>query len=179
MSTTTTDAVRAPLPVTALLALASAAFITVLTEALPAGLLPHMACSLAVPEAWAGQTVTAYAIGSLAAAIPLTSVTQGLRRRPLLLAALAGFVVAHTVSMVSGSFFVTMVARCGGRGGRPVVGTVGGLRSSPSARGAEAPCHCHRHGRDAPGAVTWRARRDVPGAVGRLAPVLWHDERGE
>ncbi|MEC5344986.1 MFS transporter [Brenneria populi] len=99
------------LPWASLLALAMAAFITILTEALPAGLLPQMAQGLAVSEAWVGQTVTIYAIGSLVAAIPLTAVTQGVRRRPLLLAAILGFVVANTVTMFSGSYALTMAAR--------------------------------------------------------------------
>lgn len=99
------------LPLASLLSLAMAAFITILTEALPAGLLPQMAQSLAVSEAWVGQTVTIYAIGSLMAAIPLTAATQGLRRRPLLLAALAGFVLANTVTTLSTSFVLTMTAR--------------------------------------------------------------------
>lgn len=100
------------LPLASLLALAMAAFITILTEALPAGLLPQMALGLAVSEAWVGQTVTIYAIGSLVAAIPLTAATQGVRRRPLLLAAIAGFLVANTVTSLSGSYALTMVARC-------------------------------------------------------------------
>lgn len=99
------------LPLASLLALAMAAFITILTEALPAGLLPHMAQGLAVSEAWIGQTVTIYALGSLIAAIPLTSATQGVRRRPLLLAAVAGFVVANTVTAFSNNYALTMVAR--------------------------------------------------------------------
>ncbi|WP_232100061.1 MFS transporter [Lonsdalea populi] len=99
------------LPLASLLALAMAAFITILTEALPAGLLPQMAQGLAISEAWVGQTVTIYAIGSLVAAIPLTAATQGVRRRPLLLAAIAGFVVANTVTTFSGSYALTMVAR--------------------------------------------------------------------
>ncbi|MGA1860864.1 MFS transporter [Azospirillum sp. 11R-A] len=99
------------LPLAALLALAMAAFLTILTEALPAGLLPQMAQGLAVSESWVGQTVTIYAIGSLVAAIPLTAATQGIRRRPLLLAAIAGFVVANTVTTLSTGFALTMVAR--------------------------------------------------------------------
>jgi len=99
------------LPLASLLALAMAAFITILTEALPAGLLPQMAQGLAVSEAWVGQTVTIYAIGSLVAAIPLTIATQGVRRRPLLLAAIVGFVVANTVTALSASYLLTMVAR--------------------------------------------------------------------
>ncbi|NIJ78656.1 putative MFS family arabinose efflux permease [Xanthomonas campestris] len=99
------------LPLASLLALAMAAFITILTEALPAGLLPQMANGLRVSEAWVGQTVTIYAIGSLMAAIPLTVATQGVARRPLLLAAIAGFAIANTVTTVSTSYALTMLAR--------------------------------------------------------------------
>jgi predicted MFS family arabinose efflux permease len=99
------------LPLASLLTMAMAAFITILTEALPAGLLPQMAQGLGVSEAWVGQTVTLYAIGSLVAAIPLTAMTQGMRRRPLLLAAIAGFAVANTATMLSSSYALTMVAR--------------------------------------------------------------------
>ncbi|WP_207886916.1 MFS transporter [Pseudomonas sp. 30_B] len=99
------------MPIASLLALATAAFVTILTEALPAGLLPRMAQGLAVSEAWVGQTVTVYAIGSLVAAIPLTAATRGVRRRPLLLVAIAGFVIANTVTTLSGSYALTMVAR--------------------------------------------------------------------
>lgn len=100
-----------PMPIASLLALAMAAFITILTEALPAGLLPQMAQGLAVSEAWVGQTVTVYAIGSLVAAIPLTAATQGVRRRPLLLAAITGFAIANLVTTLSASYALTIVAR--------------------------------------------------------------------
>ncbi|CAD0312921.1 MFS transporter [Xanthomonas hortorum pv. cynarae] len=99
------------LPLAPLLALAMAAFITILTEALPAGLLPQMANGLAVSEAWVGQTVTIYALGSLLAAIPLTIATQGIARRPLLLAAIAGFAIANTITTLSSSYALTMVVR--------------------------------------------------------------------
>jgi predicted MFS family arabinose efflux permease len=99
------------MPLGALLALSMAAFITILTEALPAGLLPQMAQGLAVSEAWVGQTVTLYAIGSLVAAIPLTAATQGMRRRPLLLATIAGFAIANTVTALSADFALIMLAR--------------------------------------------------------------------
>ncbi|QKH34048.1 MFS transporter [Achromobacter pestifer] len=99
------------LPLGALLALAMAGFITILTEALPAGLLPQMAQGLAVSQARIGQTVTIYAIGSLVAAIPLVAATRGVRRRPLLLAAIAGFVLANTVTALSSSYVLTLAAR--------------------------------------------------------------------
>nr|WP_054451328.1 MFS transporter [Achromobacter aegrifaciens] len=88
-----------------------AGFITILTEALPAGLLPQMAQGLTVSQASIGQTVTIYAIGSLVAAIPLVAATQGVRRRPLLLAAIAGFVLANTVTALSSGYVLTLAAR--------------------------------------------------------------------
>jgi hypothetical protein len=73
--------IRAPsddrLPVLGLLGLAAAGFLTILTEALPAGLLFQMSADLAVSEAMVGQLITAYALGSLIAAIPLTAATRG------------------------------------------------------------------------------------------------------
>lgn len=99
------------LPFAPLLALALAGFVTILTEALPAGLLPQISAGLNISEALAGQLVTVYAIGSLVAAIPLTSATQGLRRRPLLLAAIAGFAVANTITTFSDNYAVTIAAR--------------------------------------------------------------------
>lgn len=94
-----------------LLALSMAAFVTILTEALPAGLLPAIGQGLGVSEAGAGQLVTVYAIGSLMAAIPLTSMTQGLRRRPLLMTAIMGFLIANTVTALSTSYILTLLAR--------------------------------------------------------------------
>ncbi|SEI90221.1 MFS transporter [Achromobacter sp. NFACC18-2] len=101
----------ARLPIASLLALALAGFITILTEALPAGLLPQISAGLGISEAMAGQMVTVYAIGSLVAAIPLTAATQGVRRRRLLLAAIGGFVIANTVTTVSTRFEWIMAAR--------------------------------------------------------------------
>ncbi|AXY20965.1 MFS transporter [Komagataeibacter saccharivorans] len=99
------------LPLAGLLALATSGFITILTEALPAGLLPQMGSSLNVADAMVGQLVTLYAIGSLVAAIPLTSATQGWRRRRLLLLAIGGFAVVNTVTAVSTSYVLTLAAR--------------------------------------------------------------------
>lgn len=99
------------LPIAALLALALAGFITIVTEALPAGLLPQISAGMNISGALAGQFVTLYAVGSLVAAIPLITATQGMRRRPLLLLALAGFVVANTVTAFSVNYIITMAAR--------------------------------------------------------------------
>ncbi|MBO1907772.1 MFS transporter [Microvirga sp. 3-52] len=99
------------LPLLGLLALSTASFLTILTEALPAGLLPQIGADLGVSEAMAGQLITIYAIGSFLAAIPLTAATRTWRRRPLLLSAIAGFLLANTVTAVVDSYGVVLVAR--------------------------------------------------------------------
>ncbi|MFD9632040.1 MFS transporter [Streptomyces violascens] len=99
------------LPLFALLALATAVFITSLTETLPAGLLPAMSSDLHVSESATGQTVTIYAIGTALTAIPLTAATAAWRRKRLLLVSMAGFAVANTVTALSGNYSLTMVAR--------------------------------------------------------------------
>src|SRR4051794_7459334 len=89
------------LPVSGLLALAMTGFIAILTETLPAGLLPQISAGLGVSEALAGQTVTLYALGSLLAAIPLTVATRGWSRRSVLLTAIVGFLAFNTVTTLS------------------------------------------------------------------------------
>ncbi|MFJ9780239.1 MFS transporter [Amycolatopsis sp. NPDC101161] len=95
----------------ALLALTTAAFVTVLTEALPAGVLPGMSAGLGVGEPAAGQAVTIYALGTALTAIPLSAATATWPRKRLLLAGVAGFAVANTVTALSASYPLTMVAR--------------------------------------------------------------------
>ena len=105
------------LPVLGLLALATASFVSILTEALPAGLLPQISHDLDVSEAAAGQLVTIYAIASLIVAIPVTAMTQGFRRKPLLLAAIGGFAVGNVVTSISNDYALTLAARfCAGAG---------------------------------------------------------------
>lgn len=99
------------LPLGALLALATAGFITVMTEAMPAGLLPQMSSGLNVSQALIGQLVTLYAIGSILAAIPLTIATRGWRRRPLLLSAIGGFAIANSITALSELYWLTLIAR--------------------------------------------------------------------
>jgi len=102
---------RDTLPLSGLLALASAGFITILTEAMPAGLLPQIGEGLGVSPALVGQMVTVYALGSLLAAIPLTLLTRGWRRRPLLLLAIGGFALVNSVTALSSHYGLTLVAR--------------------------------------------------------------------
>lgn len=99
------------LPWSSLLSLAMAGFICILTETVPAGLLIDIGKGLEVSESLAGQLVTAYAIGSLLAAIPLTLVTQSWRRKPLLLLCIIGFLIFNTITAMSYNYVLTLIAR--------------------------------------------------------------------
>ncbi|MCL2894355.1 MFS transporter [Brenneria tiliae] len=99
------------LPLAGLLALAMAAFLTLLTEIMPAGMLSSIAQGLDVSESLAGQFITAYAAGALAAAIPVTKLTQGMRRRPLLLTAIFGFALVNLITAISASYSLSLVTR--------------------------------------------------------------------
>jgi predicted MFS family arabinose efflux permease len=116
-SSATNPLAPAGLPVLALLALATASLVSILTEALPAGVLPQISRDLDVSEAAAGQLVTMYAIASLIVAIPITAMTQGVRRKPLLLTAIGGFAIGNIVTSFSNDYALTLVARfCAGAG---------------------------------------------------------------
>ncbi|MBB3356983.1 MULTISPECIES: hypothetical protein [unclassified Novosphingobium] len=93
------------LPISGLLALATAAFIALLTEVMPAGLLSSIASGLHVSDSFAGQFITAYAAGAFLAAIPVTSLTQGVRRRSLLLVTIAGFAAVNAATALSSHTF--------------------------------------------------------------------------
>jgi predicted MFS family arabinose efflux permease len=99
------------LPLGALLALAMTGFICIVTETLPAGLLPEIGSGLGVSPSFAGQMVTVYALGSLLAAIPLTIATQSWRRRTVLLLTIVGFLVFNSVTALSSNYWLTLVAR--------------------------------------------------------------------
>ncbi|KXV46832.1 MFS transporter [Gluconobacter albidus] len=101
------------LPVAGLLALAMTGFICIMTETLPAGLLPQIGVSLHISPALAGQMVTSYALGSLSAAIPLTLATQRWRRRRVLLLAIIGFVIFNSITAVSTHYGLILMARYG------------------------------------------------------------------
>ncbi|MFS0906202.1 MFS transporter [Priestia aryabhattai] len=103
--------IPARLPWFALLALAMTGFICIFTETIPAGLLPLIGEGLHITKAMAGQLVTFYAIGSIVAAIPFAMFTAGLRRRPLLLVIVAGFLVFNTMTALSTSYALTLAAR--------------------------------------------------------------------
>ncbi len=108
---TTDEQQSGKLPLGALLALAMTGFICIVTETLPAGLLPEISSGLGVSASFAGQMVTVYALGSLLAAIPLTIATQSWRRRTVLLLTIVGFLVFNSVTALSSNYWLTLVAR--------------------------------------------------------------------
>ncbi|MHA3737761.1 MFS transporter [Pseudomonas sp. Eth.TT006] len=99
------------LPVGALLALAMTGFICIVTETLPAGLLPLISAGLEISPSMAGQMVTAYALGSVLAVIPMTIATRGWRRRNVLLLTVVGFLLFNSITALSSHYGVTLVAR--------------------------------------------------------------------
>ncbi|MFG1394788.1 MFS transporter [Xanthobacter agilis] len=122
------------LPLAGLLPLAMAGLITIMTELMPAGLLPQISAGLGVSPSAAGQTVTAYAAGSLLSAIPLMTLTQTMRRRWLLLLAIAGFALSNVLTAFSDLIELTLVARFfGGMAGGLVWALLAGFakRMSP------------------------------------------------
>ncbi|MGA5499559.1 MFS transporter [Streptomyces umbrinus] len=128
------------LPIAALLALATAVFVSSLTETLPAGVLPAMSADLGVGESAMGQSVTVYAIGTALTAIPLSAATAGWRRKRLLLTAMAGFAAANTVTAVSADYSLTMAARF-------VAGVAAGLAWALLAGYARRLAPAHLQGR--------------------------------
>jgi predicted MFS family arabinose efflux permease len=99
------------LPLAALIVMACTTFIVIMTETMPAGLLPQISRGLGVSVGAAGQFVSAYAIGTVLAAIPAIMLTRGARRKPLLCIGLIGFLVANTVTALAPDLAVALVVR--------------------------------------------------------------------
>jgi predicted MFS family arabinose efflux permease len=100
-SARSTSSVRGKLPLAGLLALFTAGFVSVLTETLPAGLLPQMSSTFGESESLTGQTVTIYAIGSAVSAIPLSTAMTRWGRRNVVIIALMGFILANSATALA------------------------------------------------------------------------------
>ncbi|RLP74500.1 MFS transporter [Mycetocola tolaasinivorans] len=88
-------------PLPAAILIACVGFISLLTEILPAGLLPQIARDLGVSVSVAGQGIVAFAIGCIVAAIPLTRAAAGWNRRSLLIAVVVVSAVANLGTAVA------------------------------------------------------------------------------
>jgi predicted MFS family arabinose efflux permease len=99
------------LPWVALLLLTAMGFILVSAETMPAGLLPQIAEGMDVSEGVVGQFVGVWALGTVVVTVPAIAFTRSLRRKPLLLWAISGLIVANTVTAVSDSVPLSLVSR--------------------------------------------------------------------
>ncbi len=99
------------LPVFSLVVLATMGFILVAMETMPAGLLPVIADGLGTSEGAVGLLISAYALGTVVATVPAITLTRGMRRKPLLLIAITGLVVANTVTALSPVIALALVSR--------------------------------------------------------------------
>ena len=99
------------LPLAALLVLALMGFLLIATETMPAGLLPEIASGMGISEGLAGQFVSAYALGTVVAAIPAVAITRGLRRKPVFLVAVVGVLAANVVTALSSDVALSLAVR--------------------------------------------------------------------
>src|SRR3954454_9908962 len=102
---------RDRLPINALIGLFFAGFVGVLTEVLPAGLLPEMSHTLHSSIAATGQTVTLYAVATAVAAIPLNRLTSNWSRKSVIQVALATVAVANLLTGLSSNYGFTLATR--------------------------------------------------------------------
>ena len=81
------------LPSLQLIAFAMAGFLAIVTETIPAGLLPQISQGLHISEAQTGQMISIFAFGAVISAIPLITWTRNLNRRPVFICGIAGLLV--------------------------------------------------------------------------------------
>lgn len=110
-ATGSTPLPSARLPLGGLLALAAVVFTGVVTEILPAGLLPQMSADLGISDSQVGALVAVYAIATAITAIPLTALTRALPRRTLLVSLVLGFALVNAVTAIAPGYAVILVAR--------------------------------------------------------------------
>ncbi|BDZ46145.1 MFS transporter [Naasia aerilata] len=99
------------LPLAALIVLALIGFLLVSIETMPAGLLPDIADGMSTSEGTVGLFVSAYALGTMIVTVPAISLTRRFRRRPLLLAGVAGLALGNTVTALSSDVVLSLVSR--------------------------------------------------------------------
>jgi predicted MFS family arabinose efflux permease len=97
--------------VLALVALSTATFAFVTTEALPIGLLAPIAADLEIRPSIVGLLVSGYGLVVVLTSVPLTRVTQRLPRRAVLLGLIVIFVVATAASAATTTYAMLLAAR--------------------------------------------------------------------
>jgi predicted MFS family arabinose efflux permease len=99
------------LPHVTLIVLAVIGFVLVAMETMPAGLLPVIATGLGIGEGTVGLFVSMYALGTVVVTIPAITLTRGMRRKPLLLAAVAGLILANSATALGSDVTLLLVSR--------------------------------------------------------------------
>ena len=102
---------RTRLPLATLVALAVIGFVLVAMETMPAGLLPIIASGMGTTEGTVGLYVSAYALGTVIVTIPAITLTRGMRRKPLILAAIVGLILANSTTAISSDVTLSLVSR--------------------------------------------------------------------
>src|SRR5690606_13747513 len=97
------------MPLFKLLAFTMAGFLTIMTETMPAGLLPQISQGLQISQAQAGQLISIFAFGSAVAAIPIIYLTQSWNRRPLFLMAISGLFIFNSLTALSDHYLLTLI----------------------------------------------------------------------
>lgn len=126
------------MPWLALAILASMGFILLTGETVPAGLLPAISAGMHSTEGLTGQFISLWALGTVVVTIPAISLTRSLPRKPLLVIAVVGLIVANTVTALSGNLPLSLVSRfVGGAFTGVIWGMLAayGRRISPPSRG--------------------------------------------
>jgi predicted MFS family arabinose efflux permease len=95
----------------ALVVLAATGFVLIGAETMPAGLLPQIADGLSTSEGTVGLLVSAYALGTVVVTIPAITLTRGIDRKPLLLAGVAGLLIANMITAFSDSVPLSLITR--------------------------------------------------------------------
>ncbi|TCM71054.1 putative MFS family arabinose efflux permease [Acinetobacter calcoaceticus] len=115
------------MPVSALLALALAGFLTLSTETIPAGMLSHISVGMDISASMAGQFISIYALGSVLTVIPLITLTRRWPRRHLLLSALIGLLLFNSMTALTSNLELALVSRfCAGMAGGVMWGMLAG-----------------------------------------------------
>lgn len=99
------------MPWLALVLFAAMGFILVAAETMPAGLLPVIATGINTSEAFVGQFVSVWALGTVVVTVPAISMTRSMRRKPLILIVIAGLIVGNTVTAISTDLVLSLVSR--------------------------------------------------------------------
>lgn len=104
-------AVAERMPWPALLLLTAMGFVLVSAETMPAGLLPQIADGLRTSEGVVGQLVGVWALGTVLLTVPAIALTRSLPRKPLLVGAIVGLLLANTVTALSGTVPLSLGSR--------------------------------------------------------------------